>query len=110
HAPVACFSLSISLARPHRALHSFPTRRSSDLPLRPALRGPPPDKPLDHPADGPRDPPAAVHRPRLLCVAFARAPVDGGGGRCTRDRKSTRLNSSHGSISYAVFCLKKKKI
>src|SRR3989338_9839413 len=35
-------------------------------------------------------------------------------GRCgdpkgkTRDRKSTRLNSSHSSISYAVFCLKKK--
>src|SRR5687768_17635090 len=28
----------------------------------------------------------------------------------TRDRKSTRLNSSHGYISYAVFCLKKKKI
>src|SRR5438128_2862998 len=27
----------------------------------------------------------------------------------TLDRKSTRLNSSHGSISYAVFCLKKKK-
>src|SRR5207245_10145732 len=27
----------------------------------------------------------------------------------TADRKSTRLNSSHGSISYAVFCLKKKK-
>src|SRR5207245_9876009 len=26
----------------------------------------------------------------------------------SRDRKSTRLNSSHGSISYAVFCLKKK--
>src|SRR2546422_6986212 len=30
-------------------------------------------------------------------------------GRGTRDRKSTRLNSSHGYISYAVFCLKKKK-
>src|SRR5690242_21355391 len=30
-------------------------------------------------------------------------------GECTRDRKSTRLNSSHMSISYAVFCLKKKK-
>src|SRR2546422_6743099 len=34
-------------------------------------------------------------------------------GRCdatpARDRKSTRLNSSHGYISYAVFCLKKKK-
>src|SRR2546422_4497072 len=29
--------------------------------------------------------------------------------RITRDRKSTRLNSSHGYISYAVFCLKKKK-
>src|SRR2546429_892639 len=27
----------------------------------------------------------------------------------TQDRKSTRLNSSHGYISYAVFCLKKKK-
>src|SRR5258707_2879188 len=32
-------------------------------------------------------------------------------GRCwfARDRKSTRLNSSHANISYAVFCLKKKK-
>src|SRR2546429_7259299 len=30
--------------------------------------------------------------------------------RVARDRKSTRLNSSHGYISYAVFCLKKKKI
>src|SRR3712207_6915888 len=36
-----------------------------------------------------------------------------GGRRCSwrrrRDRKSTRLNSSHANISYAVFCLKKKK-
>src|SRR5438309_5556858 len=31
------------------------------------------------------------------------------GKRPTVDRKSTRLNSSHSSISYAVFCLKKKK-
>src|SRR2546422_8254064 len=30
-------------------------------------------------------------------------------GRAHLDRKSTRLNSSHGYISYAVFCLKKKK-
>src|SRR3712207_7635038 len=30
-------------------------------------------------------------------------------GRRPRDRKSTRLNSSHANISYAVFCLKKKK-
>src|SRR5258707_2680255 len=29
--------------------------------------------------------------------------------RTARDRKSTRLNSSHANISYAVFCLKKKK-
>src|SRR3712207_7511838 len=34
---------------------------------------------------------------------------DGRPGR-RRDRKSTRLNSSHANISYAVFCLKKKKI
>src|SRR5688500_19270591 len=32
------------------------------------------------------------------------------GGLSARDRKSTRLNSSHLVISYAVFCLKKKKI
>src|SRR2546422_4277664 len=32
----------------------------------------------------------------------------GGGGAYQKDRKSTRLNSSHGYISYAVFCLKKK--
>src|SRR3712207_7312389 len=32
-----------------------------------------------------------------------------GGGRGFEDRKSTRLNSSHANISYAVFCLKKKK-
>src|SRR5438445_3525251 len=30
-------------------------------------------------------------------------------GGCPQDRKSTRLNSSHANISYAVFCLKKKK-
>src|SRR2546429_3572091 len=35
------------------------------------------------------------------CSAGAAAP--------SKDRKSTRLNSSHGYISYAVFCLKKKK-
>src|SRR5690348_17516197 len=35
--------------------------------------------------------------------------VSGSWGLCREDRKSTRLNSSHPSISYAVFCLKKKK-
>src|SRR2546427_12380479 len=45
---------------------------------------------------------ALATHPRL---AARRAAVDA----ATRDRKSTRLNSSHSQISYAVFCLKKKK-
>src|SRR5687768_17767440 len=46
-----------------------------------------------------------AERPRDHDAAFALRgqPPD------LRDRKSTRLNSSHGYISYAVFCLKKKK-
>src|SRR2546422_6413799 len=42
--------------------------------------------------------------------ALARRPRPPGrpAARLHRDRKSTRLNSSHGYISYAVFCLKKK--
>src|SRR2546429_5856233 len=47
----------------------------------------------------PLPPPRLTQPPVLLCAL---------GGR-RRDRKSTRLNSSHGYISYAVFCLKKKK-
>src|SRR5256885_5239051 len=39
----------------------------------------------------------------------ARWPGDRAGGDRGADRKSTRLNSSHLVISYAVFCLKKKK-
>src|SRR5690349_23699612 len=37
------------------------------------------------------------------------APLCQGGMQIDEDRKSTRLNSSHVEISYAVFCLKKKK-
>src|SRR2546430_13259676 len=46
--------------------------------------------------------PRSEGAPRVACAAGAdlREPVD---------RKSTRLNSSHSQISYAVFCLKKKK-
>src|SRR2546427_9331666 len=44
------------------------------------------------------------HRLVDLDVSGAAAQV-----ACQRDRKSTRLNSSHSQISYAVFCLKKKK-
>src|SRR2546430_13678292 len=42
----------------------------------------------------------------LVAMLLSACGVLGGGG----DRKSTRLNSSHSQISYAVFCLKKKKI
>src|SRR5688572_32117289 len=58
---------------------------------------------------------AGVERHR---VALARVAGQGTDGRRARpddldgwyrDRKSTRLNSSHSQISYAVFCLKKKK-
>src|SRR2546430_13369264 len=41
---------------------------------------------------------------------LASLPKYGRIGRHRLDRKSTRLNSSHSQISYAVFCLKKKKI
>src|SRR5687768_17679150 len=52
----------------------------------------------------------------VVARSFGRLPgavaiewIDYLGGRKKADRKSTRLNSSHGYISYAVFCLKKKK-
>src|SRR2546430_9646669 len=47
---------------------------------------------------------ASDREPRLALVAS-----DQGDRSAVRDRKSTRLNSSHSQISYAVFCLKKKK-
>src|SRR2546427_3544577 len=57
------------------------------------------------------------HCESMSGCAGVRRPDPGGGqpGRCVAaahhegDRKSTRLNSSHSQISYAVFCLKKKK-
>src|SRR5688500_20020839 len=45
----------------------------------------------------------------LICPAVTRKPMTTPFRSQTRDRKSTRLNSSHLVISYAVFCLKKKK-
>src|SRR5258705_9760889 len=46
----------------------------------------------------------------LLAIrAYHRARGEGHRTICLIDRKSTRLNSSHLGISYAVFCLKKKK-
>src|SRR5699024_12441758 len=66
----------------HRALHSFPTRRSSDLLVGIAF----------------------ILRLILKMVLSKMQNL-----MEKVDRKSTRLNSSHVSISYAVFCLKKKK-
>src|SRR5438309_8080982 len=83
-----------------RDLHSFPTRRSSDLAL--SSDGAVPSrlrKLCTWPAGALRGSPASMTRTERQDLASATAP----------DRKSTRLNSSHSSISYAVFCLKKKK-
>src|SRR5206468_11288928 len=80
---------------PPRALHSFPTRRSSDLFLR-----------------GNKTARGAAEQDRLQpsrSTDTARHFNDVSNGREREDRKSTRLNSSHDQISYAVFCLKKKK-
>src|SRR5438270_9596846 len=58
---------------------------------------------------------ARLHREAELSLAFRRhgiatvAPHLRGRTLFAKDRKSTRLNSSHSQISYAVFCLKKKK-
>src|SRR5205807_10296351 len=100
-----------SRAGAHRPLHSFPTRRSSDL-------IPPSAKSIDAArAGGAREgrnsmfstgwvgcaPPKDDLAHRYFFQLFALR------GSLDLDRKSTRLNSSHLVISYAVFCLKKKK-
>src|SRR5258708_28527711 len=51
----------------------------------------------------------SVFGPRLLGTSAAMQHMREMIGRAQQDRKSTRLNSSHQIISYAVFCLKKKK-
>src|SRR5207248_10748666 len=55
---------------------------------------------------------ALVPRPEQLAEPVevrARGVLERGDAGADSDRKSTRLNSSHRTISYAVFCLKKKK-
>src|SRR3712207_7943346 len=52
----------------------------------------------------------ALEREQPLRLALVDpAHREGAGAGIVGDRKSTRLNSSHANISYAVFCLKKKK-
>src|SRR5436190_18348605 len=74
----------------YRDLHSFPTRRSSDLYWMSAIR-------LDRFGSYSIRTTEAATPSFLFRLKSIR-----------RDRKSTRLNSSHTVISYAVFCLKKK--
>src|SRR5207249_12310110 len=89
----------------HRYLHSFPTRRSSDLfALNFETRE------LDERV-------RVIARPGRNADEWLATALEYEAEGKTRaeaidayeDRKSTRLNSSHVSISYAVFCLKKKK-
>src|SRR3712207_8072590 len=53
--------------------------------------------------------PMGVHTGDSITVAPAMTLTDREYQNMREDRKSTRLNSSHANISYAVFCLKKKK-
>src|SRR5207245_6105934 len=62
-------------------------------------------EPVDRGAAGIAEP----EQPCALVECLTRRVVERRPEHATRDRKSTRLNSSHGSISYAVFCLNKKK-
>src|SRR3712207_7236884 len=57
----------------------------------------------------PRLPGSPDRRAELERVSRGAGGVAGEGAERQPDRKSTRLNSSHANISYAVFCLKKKK-
>src|SRR5438477_1631829 len=52
---------------------------------------------------------APEERERGITIAVAHVEYETDKRHYAQDRKSTRLNSSHMSISYAVFCLKKKK-
>src|SRR2546426_8115315 len=85
------------IRRPPRST-LFPTRRSSDLRARQGL-------------DGPAR--AGLVRPEVdvdaLELRVGAVDAERQLARVLPDRKSTRLNSSHLVISYAVFCLKKKK-
>src|SRR5689334_23813716 len=92
----------------NRSLPSFPTRRSSDL--QPPLheeRGAVGDAGgLLHVVGHDHDRITAFQLEHQLFHAGRGRGVQRGGG-LVQDRKSTRLNSSHSSSSYAVFCLKK---
>src|SRR5207253_8887031 len=94
----------------HPALHSFPTRRSSDLnastgafSIVPVTSG----QPIDL---GGADASGVLGLTdaELDRITAGTIQVGNLASGTIADRKSTRLNSSHVAISYAVFCLKKK--
>src|SRR5207245_5735499 len=91
-------------------LRPSPTRRSSDLTVRPdeGPRRPGRMSPHEHQChEQCAAEESSCHLrspPRLRSLAQTRERDK---SRSGQDRKSTRLNSSHGSISYAVFCLQK---
>src|SRR5699024_11894191 len=89
-----------------RDLLAFPTRRSSDLrtPRRAAARERRGMSLLSDPRFAEALSHLADYLGSHLRVSIAALAL----GLAVRDRKSTRLNSSHVSISYAVFCLKQK--
>src|SRR5206468_11495789 len=103
------FSFFHSAAHPP-ILPSFPTRRSSDLDHRTARR-----HRYDRSARAAHDDrvPGSASAAAVATSADARSSqrttLNRESRRSDGDRKSTRLNSSHDQISYAVFCLKKKK-
>src|SRR5205814_8049590 len=103
----------LSTLRGTRALHSFPTRRSSDLSLLPYSRPQPrPYASFLRGALGPRSRLRRSQTPMSLTKEAKQEIIQKHGrdeADTGSDRKSTRLNSSHLGISYAVFCLKKKK-
>src|SRR5690606_39727149 len=109
--------LSITLFFPrsgaHRALHSFPTRRSSDLiDAVPDVTNNQVQVLTKAPALSPLEVEQFVTFPMELALKSIPDLVElrsVSKAGISVDRKSTRLNSSHVKISYAVFCLKKKK-
>src|SRR5207253_9692013 len=109
---VAHFSLvPLYCHHPLRDLHSFPTRRSSDLMQGPfhgeRMRGFAPlvAELARQELGGWRGRVSTLDRMRHLTLEIILRVIFG----AREDRKCTRLNSSHVAISYAVFCLKKKK-
>src|SRR5437879_10884162 len=101
------------MSRHHRARPSFPTRRSSDLNAeRNGISNV--EFREGNAFDLLRDLDRSQERFDAVCLdppAFAknRLALAGAKSGYKEDRKSSRLNSSHRCISYAVFCLKKKK-